>query len=105
MVDRRRDEFDELLERALKRRVFSEAPSDTVWENIILEVSGRDQQYASRREHLAEWISEAVIWASGLAATARIMLTPSPLGFQEEWADALMVAGHMSVPLHYSIHR
>jgi len=105
MRNNRKDELGMLIEGALEESFSKESPADGVWTNIKLRVQGRRQQPLSSPGHLRHLGEEVMAWGSDIGATARILLASfGAYGNGEEWTERLILGGHPTVSLYYSIH-
>ena len=105
MYNGRKDELGMLIRGALRVSVSKESPPDEVWTNIKLRVRGRHGQPPSNLGYLRQLAEEVMGWGSDIGSTARIMLASFYAHSNgEEWTERLILAGHPSVSLHYSIH-
>jgi hypothetical protein len=101
----RKDELDILFERTLRDFVSDEAAPGRVWTNIRMRVRKRRQQPRSRFGYLSRLGTEVMAWGSDIGTTVQIMLASLYVRSNgEEWTERLMLTGHSTVPLHYSIH-
>ncbi len=98
----KRDDLDILVERALQDLVSDQAPPDRVWASIRLELQERRRSQA-KFEFLRLLGTEIVALGADIVAGIGIMLTPSMYGGEEGWTERLVLAGHSSPALLYSI--
>ena len=105
MDHKRKDGLDILFERTLRDFVSNEAPPPRVWTNIRMGVRKRRQRPTSRFGYLRHLGTEVMAWGSDIGTTVQIMLASLYVRSNgEEWTEGLMLTGHSTVPLHYSIH-
>jgi hypothetical protein len=105
MDQNRKDELDALFERTLRDFVAGENPPERVWTNIRARVQEPRQQTQSRFGYLRHLGTEVMSWGSDVGTTVQIILASLYIrGNGEGWTERLVVTGHSTVPLHYSIH-
>lgn len=104
MGDNMRDELDVLVERVLRDCVSGETPPQRVWTNIRLGVQEQRGQASPRFRHVRSLWAEVISCGADFVVGARLILTPSAMGGENGWTERLVLAGHSSAPLHYSIH-
>ena len=100
-----KDELDILFERTLKDLVADEVPRERVWADIKTRVQERRRQPRSSRGYLRHLGTEVMAWGSDIGTTVQIILASLYVRSEgEEWTEGLVLTGHSTVPLHYSIH-
>ena len=101
----RKDELDILFERTLRDFVADEVPPERTWAKIRTRVQERGTQTRSSRGYLRHLGTEIMAWGSDIGTTVQIILASLYVRSEgEEWTEGLVLTGHSTVPLHYSIH-
>jgi hypothetical protein len=104
MDDKRRDELDLLVERALREWAAGETATDRVWEGIELALRDRSARATKRSWGFRQLWQDAYFWGTEVLACARIILAPSMLEVENGWAERLVLAGQSHAFYRVSIN-